>query len=128
MLCENCLHNDVCGEEGYLDEALTFCKSFISSTATCIYIKSRINSEVIPKLADRINESLPNIVNTELKCGNCYYYTNYPYTSILKWIEDVPGIYRCPNCGHTAAKQRNFCCDCGSKFWTKELTNNVGNV
>lgn len=32
------------------------------------------------------------------------------------WIEDVPGIYRCPECGHTEGKKRNFCCDCGSKF------------
>ena len=25
MLCDGCIHNEVCGEEGHLDEALTFC-------------------------------------------------------------------------------------------------------
>ena len=34
----------------------------------------------------------------------------------LHWIEDTPGIYRCPNCGHTEGKQRNYCEDCGCKF------------
>lgn len=66
MLCDNCIHSDICGEEGHLDDALTYC-------------------------ADRI-------------AANC------------TWIEDVPGIYRCPECGHTEGKKRNFCCDCGSKF------------
>ena len=28
-ICENCLHRDICGEEGHLDEALTFCANKI---------------------------------------------------------------------------------------------------
>jgi hypothetical protein len=66
MLCENCLHTEVCGIEGYYEEALKFC-------------------------ANRI-------------LNNC------------EWIEDAPGIYRCPTCGHTEGLKRNFCCNCGSKF------------
>ena len=70
MLCENCLHKDVCGDEGYYNEALVTCASYIAN--------------------------------------NCV------------WIEDAPGIYRCPNCGHTEGKKRNFCCDCGSKFMVEK--------
>ena len=24
-ICDNCIHNEVCGQEGHLEEALTFC-------------------------------------------------------------------------------------------------------
>lgn len=66
MLCENCRHKDVCGIEGYYEEALKFCANHISDNLT--------------------------------------------------WIEDAPGLYRCPECDHTEGKKRNFCCACGSKF------------
>ena len=66
MLCENCLHKEVCNDEGYYNDALVKCADHITT--------------------------------------NC------------SWIEDAPGIYRCPICGHTEGKKRNFCCDCGSKF------------
>lgn len=42
----------------------------------------------------------------------------------LEWIEDAPGIYRCPTCGHTEGKRRTFCCDCGSKFKVELEVNN----
>lgn len=34
----------------------------------------------------------------------------------VDWIEDVPGLYRCPYCGHTEGKRRKYCCDCGVEF------------
>ena len=30
VICENCIHDKVCGLEGHLDEALTFCADRIS--------------------------------------------------------------------------------------------------
>lgn len=29
MICDNCLHADVCGKEGVFDSALTYCADFL---------------------------------------------------------------------------------------------------
>lgn len=35
-ICDNCIHNDVCGEEGHLEESMTFCKNRTDNVLICL--------------------------------------------------------------------------------------------
>lgn len=39
-ICENCIHNEVCGEERYYDESMTYCDQHIAiGTQICPLLK-----------------------------------------------------------------------------------------
>ncbi len=78
MICDNCLHKEVCGCEGAFDEAITYCKDFLSvSTEKTAYWT----------LLD--------------ECSNSGYYCSNCLKKVVKegWSETVKKIKFCPNCG-----------------------------
>ena len=47
-ICDNCIHDDVCGIEGHLDEAMIFCANKVSDV-TQHYINSHDSTEMSDK-------------------------------------------------------------------------------
>ena len=80
-ICESCIHKEVCGIEGYYDEALKFCAD---------------KMEERPKGEWNILQKDDNGIH-EIECPFCKYSKGGRFTVIGVTFHELP--YFCENCG-----------------------------
>ena len=86
-ICDNCIHNAVCGDEGYLEPALKYCFDKISTDTLGAFVSKRellLLSDIIPYLD---GDWFTCIVKTGETCNK----TTYTYPERFK----VLGIWYC---------------------------------
>lgn len=68
MICDNCLHKEVCGCEGAFDESLTYCKDFlsVSTEKTGYWIDTGSGQK-----CSKCHEIQYGYDNHRLYCANC---------------------------------------------------------
>lgn len=78
IICENCIHKDVCGLEGYYEEALKFCAN---------------------KIEERPQDEFGKWIITAIQCPNCLAYFHRTDGYSMKKLKE------CPNCGANMIKE-----------------------
>ena len=77
MICENCVHKEVCGLEGYYDEALIICT---------------FKTEFVPlSVIDEMRAEIRNEIDKNTEVGKDYVCPNeyaYCYEDVLKIIDE----------------------------------------
>lgn len=85
-ICDNCIHNNVCGLEGHLDEAMTFCIDKVSDAARQSVRRGRWVQY------NRNGEE------TYIECTNCCVPSRPRHLQMVtRSGEGLPDY--CPNCG-----------------------------
>ena len=82
-ICDNCIHDEVCGLEGHLDEALTFCANKAAD------VKPVIRAKWDGYVCQNCNVSADYFIS-----GNEYYFDEKPHF--------------CPNCGADMRNDSNL--------------------
>lgn len=76
--------------------------------------------ELVPELGQNTTISEENLQYIKMGFNIAYrsFREEFPdvFENEQQWINDYPGMYRCPVCNHTEGKVRNYCSDCGTKF------------
>ena len=73
-ICDNCIHDDVCGLEGHLDEALTFCANKVADVQPVKCGRWRFTEKLIlgnPYGSYKCSECMYHVPHEDNYCPNC---------------------------------------------------------
>lgn len=109
--CDDCLHKEVCGEEGVGDESMTFCRDKVISCEDAISRQAVINA-----IANTCFWLSSDDWEELIKCINSIPPVN-PQPKTGYWIEldsDDPYQYMCSECHRRVDDKESYCPSCGA--------------
>lgn len=108
--CDDCLHKEVCGEEGVGDESMTFCRDKVISCEDAISRQAVLDCLTATNL-----KKFDFILDARDKIKNLPPVNPQPKTGY--WIEldsDDPYQYMCSECHRRVDDKESYCPSCGA--------------